>query len=115
MGLPSQGVGGNGTASEFGDLTGMTRLEVDEFLKGLGANVKTTSGGYDEYIFADGSRVYIRSEGEVVRTPAPKYAPDGRRINKGLRLNRDGSLLATRDELGNPIPNAHNTEERVRD
>jgi len=113
--LPSQGVGGNGTASEFGDLTGMTRPEVDEFLKDLGANVKTTSGGYAEYIFADGSRVYIRSDGEVVRTPAPKYGPDGRRINKGWRLNRDGSILPTRDEFGNPIANAHNTEERVRD
>ena len=35
--MPSQGVGGNGIASEFGDLTGMTRQEVDDFLRGLGA------------------------------------------------------------------------------
>ncbi|NJS11476.1 MAG: hypothetical protein HC789_14435 [Microcoleus sp. CSU_2_2] len=38
--VPSQGVGGNGIASEFGDLTGMTRQEVDEFLRGLVAKAK---------------------------------------------------------------------------
>lgn len=42
--MPSSGVGGNGTASEFGDLTGLTRIEVDEFLLGLGASVKITQG-----------------------------------------------------------------------
>ena len=47
---------------------------------------------YLEYEFADRSRVHIRTDGEVVRTPAPKYASDGRRINKGLRLDKDGSL-----------------------
>jgi hypothetical protein len=36
------GVGGNGTASEFGDLTGLTRQEVDNFLRGLGADVTVT-------------------------------------------------------------------------
>ena len=50
--VPSQGVGGNGIASEFGDLTGMTRQEVDDFLRGLGAEIRTTKGGYLEYEFA---------------------------------------------------------------
>lgn len=49
--VPSQGVGGNGIASEFGDLTGMTRQEVDDFLRGLGAEIRTTEGGYLEYEF----------------------------------------------------------------
>jgi len=40
--VPSQGVGGNGIASEFGDLTGMTRQEVDDFLRGLGAEIRPT-------------------------------------------------------------------------
>jgi hypothetical protein len=47
--VPSQGVGGNGIASEFGDLTGMTRQEVDDFLRGLGAEIRTTRGGYVAY------------------------------------------------------------------
>ena len=43
--VPSQGVGGNGIASEFGDLTGITRQGVDEFLRGLGAEIRPTKGG----------------------------------------------------------------------
>ncbi|MDQ2097266.1 MAG: hypothetical protein QQW96_06435 [Tychonema bourrellyi B0820] len=112
--VPSQGVGGNGIASEFGDLTGMTRQQVDDFLRGLGAEIKTTQRGYLEYEFADRSRVHIRTDGEVIRTPAPKYASDGRRLNKGLRLDRDGSLVKTLDEFGNQIPGTHNTGEKVR-
>lgn len=34
-------------------------------------------------------------------------------INKGLRLGKDGSLLPTLDEFGNPIVNTHNTGEIV--
>jgi hypothetical protein len=111
--VPSQGVGGNGIASEFGDLTGMTRQEVDDFLRGLGAEIRTTKGGYLEYEFADRSRVHIRTDGEVGRTPARKYASDSRRINKGLRLDKNGSLVKTRDEFGNPIQGTHNTGEKV--
>jgi hypothetical protein len=47
--VPSQGVGGNGIASEFGDLTGMTRQEVDDFLRGLGAEIRPTKEGYVAY------------------------------------------------------------------
>ena len=112
--MPSQGVGGYGTASEFGDLTGMTRQEVDDFLRGLGAEIRTTKGGYLEYEFADRSRVHIRIDGEVIRTPAPRYGSDGRRINKGLRLDKDGSSIKTRDEFGNPILGTRNTGEKVR-
>lgn len=111
--MPNPGVGGNGTASEFGDLTGMTRQEADEFLRGLGANVTMTQNGYLEYEFPDRSRVMIRPTGEVIRTPAPRYGPDGSRINKGLRLDQDGSLLFTRDRFGNKISGTHNTGERV--
>jgi len=111
--VPSQGVGGNGIASEFGDLTGMTRQEVDDFLRGLGAEIRTTRDGYVAYKFFDKSTVMIRPNGEVIRTPAPKYGSDGRNINKGLRLDRDGNLLRTRDEFGNLIPGTHNTGEKL--
>ncbi|MEG4113429.1 MULTISPECIES: hypothetical protein [unclassified Microcoleus] len=107
--VPSQGVGENGIASEFGDLTGMTRQEVDDFLRGLGAEIRTTREGYVAYKFFDESTVMIRPNGEVIRTPAPKYGSDGRNINKGLRLHRNGHLLQTRDKLGNLIPGTHNT------
>jgi hypothetical protein len=111
--VPSQGVGGNGIASEFGDLTGMTRQEVDDFLRGLGAEIRTTRDGYVAYKFFDKSTVMIRPNGEVIRTPAPKYGSDGRNINKGLRLDRDGNLLRTKDEFANLIPGSHNTGEKL--
>ncbi len=111
--VPSQGVGGNGIASEFGDLTGMTRQEVDNFLRGLGAEIRITRDGYVAYKFFDKSTVMIPPNGEVIRTPAPKYGSDGRNINKGLRLDRDGNLLRTRDEFGNLIPGTHNTGEKL--
>ncbi|HEX8106842.1 MAG TPA: hypothetical protein VF516_03895 [Kofleriaceae bacterium] len=100
---PGKGAGGNGTASEFGDLSNMTRAEADTFLRSRGATVKQTAGGYTEYKFPDKSVVWIRPDGEIVRTPAPKYGPDGRRINKGARL----------DQNGNPT-DSHNTGERVK-
>jgi len=110
---PEPGIGGNGTASEFGDMTGMSQADADAFLRSLGATVKTTPDGYTQYKFPDRSEVWIRPDGEVVRTPAPKYGPDGSRINRGLRLNKDGSLLRTRDEFGNQIPGTHSTGEMV--
>ena len=111
--MPSLGVGGNGIASEFGDLTGMTRQEVDDFLRGLGAEIKITRDGYVGYKFLDKSTVAIRPNGEVIRTPAPKYGSDGRNINKGFRLDSYGHLLRTRNELGNLIPGTHNTGEKL--
>jgi len=33
------------TASEFGDMSGMSRADADTFLRSLGATVKTTAGG----------------------------------------------------------------------
>jgi hypothetical protein len=101
---PSAGAGGNGTASEFGDLSGMSRAQADKFLRSRGAAVKTTAGGYTEYKFPDKSTVWIRPDGEVVRTPAPQYGPDGSRINKGARL----------DQNGNPTT-SHNTGEKLKD
>jgi hypothetical protein len=70
--VPGLGVGGNGTASEFGTLTGMLRQEVDDFLRSLGAEVRVTEGGYVEYKFIDRSKVVIRPDGEIVRLPAPQ-------------------------------------------
>ncbi|HEY9700797.1 MAG TPA: hypothetical protein V6C58_00020 [Allocoleopsis sp.] len=47
------------------------------------------------------------------RIPSPKYNSDGRNINKGLRLGKDGRLLKTLDQFNNFIPNTHNTGEYI--
>lgn len=85
-------------------MTGMSRADADAFLRSLGATVKTTAGGYTQYKLPDRSEAWIRPNNEVVRTPAPRYGPDGSRINKGARLDQNGNLTTE-----------HNTSERVRD
>ncbi len=112
--MPDSGVGGNVTALEFGDLTGLTRQEVDTFLRGRGASVKgPTPDGYIGYKFPDKSTVTIRPDGEVVRTPAPRYSPDGKNVNKGRRLDKYGLLMQTRNQFGDQVPATNNTGERV--
>ncbi|HEY9700798.1 MAG TPA: hypothetical protein V6C58_00025 [Allocoleopsis sp.] len=45
MTISLSGVGGNGTASEIGDLTGINYEEVNQFLCSLGAKVTTSKTG----------------------------------------------------------------------
>lgn len=101
---PGPGAGGSGTASDFGSLRGMSRADAETYLRSLGAEVKTTQGGYTHFRFQDKSEVVIRPDGEVIRLPKPLYGPDGARTNKGARL----------DEHGVPTQ-SHNTGERVVD
>lgn len=101
---PGPGVGGKGTASEFGSMQGMSRSDADAFLRSRGAEVRTTEGGYTRYRFPDKSEVWLRPNGEVVRLPKPEYAPSGARINKGVRLGENGAPTTL-----------HNTGERVID
>lgn len=104
MRRPEPGQGRHGVASTFGSLRGMSRVEVNVFLRSLGAEVRTTAGGYTRYKFSDSSEVWVRPNGEVVRLPQREYDPQGQRTNKGMRLDENGALTAT-----------HTTGERVED
>ena len=95
MRQPGPGQGQHGLASTFGSLHGMSRMEVDEFLRTLGAEVRITAGGYTRYRFPDSSEVWIRPNGEVVRLPQREYNRQGQRINKGARLDENGALTST--------------------
>jgi hypothetical protein len=69
-------------------MDGWTLTEVENFLT---THVQlrrfhTTLEGYREYVFQDGSRLYIRPNGEIIRIPKPIYTSDGRKI-KGYRYN----------------------------
>ena len=78
---PRFGGGQYGTASTVPSLNGMSRSEADSALKGENpTKVHTTAGGYTQYKFADGSQVWIRPDGGVVRVPAPGTAPAGSRV-----------------------------------
>ncbi len=72
----------------------MSRVEADVFLRSLGAEVRTTAGGYTRFKFLDSSEVWIRPNGEVVRLPQREYDPQGQRTNKGMRLDENGVLTA---------------------
>ena len=102
MHRPGSGQGNHGIASTFGSLRGMSRVEADVFLRSLGAEVRTTAGGYILYTFSDSSEVWLRPNGEVVRLPQREYDSQGQRINKGMRLDENGVLTAL-----------HTTGERV--
>jgi len=82
----------------------MSRVEADVFLRSLGAEVRTTAGGYTRYTFSDSSEVWLRPNGEVVWLPQRAYDSQGQRINKGMRLDENGVLTAL-----------HTTGERVED
>jgi hypothetical protein len=96
-----------GVAGEIEDLSGKTFQEADDLLRQRARRVSTTAGGYTRYQFPDGSEIWIRPDGEVIRMAAPEYGPNGARINRGQRL----------DQKGNPIPRnqpgGHSTGERV--
>jgi predicted RNA binding protein YcfA (HicA-like mRNA interferase family) len=50
------------------DLTGWTGVEAVQVIEGTGfAFHHTTRGGYDQFVHPDGSQVWIKPNGEVVR------------------------------------------------
>jgi hypothetical protein len=96
--VPGAGAGGHGEASNIGNLTGMSRAEVDAALTARGATKHITAGDYTHYRFPDGSEVFIRPDGRVGRIAAPQYDPDtGQRTNRGQRLDQDGRPTSNHD------------------
>ncbi len=92
------GVGGNGAASQLPNLSGKSASEVARILRNAG--FKPTQGGsgvpsakgWQKFKHSDGSVINVNwLTGRVVRTPAPRYNPDGSRI-KGERLGPDGKI-----------------------
>ena len=104
MRRPGPGQGSHGIASTFGSLGELSRVEADVFLRSLGAEVRTTAGGYTRYKFSDSSEVWIRPNGEVVRLPQRGYDAQGQRTNKGMRLDENGGLT-TRHTTGERVEN----------
>jgi hypothetical protein len=76
------------------------------------AFAKETGGGYRRYASPDGSEIWIRPDGEVVRT-GPKIDPGPNQKNYRDRYDQYGNRLPRHDEHGNPLNN-HSTGERVK-
>ncbi|WP_444893074.1 FG-GAP-like repeat-containing protein [Microbulbifer sp. TRSA001] len=91
----SRGVGGNGAASELGNLGSRSASEVAEILRDAGFEGKSVAkSGYQRFRHSDGSEVWVNwKTGRVVRNAAPRYGADGARINRGQRLGPDGAEI----------------------
>jgi hypothetical protein len=105
--VPGKGSGSLGTASQIGDLSGLTRAEIDAFMNAMGATKKVTAGGYTHYYFPGGSQVFIRPNGQVGRVAAPVYDPvTGQQIKQNNRLDQNGNLTTDHNagEILPPLP-----------
>ncbi|WP_141674900.1 VENN motif pre-toxin domain-containing protein, partial [Gilliamella sp. App4-10] len=100
-----KGVGGNGASSELPNLDGKSPEQARKILEKYGFEEKSISpAGYQRFVAKDGSEITINwNSGRTVRTPAPKYGPNGARINKGQRLDANGREIP-RDVLHNQHP-----------
>lgn len=76
------------------NLSGKTKEQTANILKELGfSEIGKTQGGYEKWYHSDGSKVYIRPNGEIVRTGPkikslngetyrPRFGPDGKRTSE---------------------------------
>lgn len=83
------------------DLTGLTGPEAEELLEDAGFFFrKETAGGYLRYIHADGSQMWIRPDGEVIRLgpkvkgkSGKKYHPRFNQYGNTTKLHSTGEKL----------------------
>lgn len=81
-------------------LNGKTE-EAKKILKDAGFKPQSiTKGGYEQWRHPDGSRIWIRPDGEVIRLGPKTVSPEGNSFRP--RFNPDGSPSST-----------HNTGERI--
>lgn len=100
-------------AAAVPDLHGKSLKAAEDVLTGHKfAFAKETGGGYRCYASPDGSEIWIRPDGEVVRT-GPKVDPGPNQKNYRDRYDQYGNRLPRHDEHGNPLNN-HSTGERVK-
>ncbi|GAA0354611.1 hypothetical protein NE235_36235 [Actinoallomurus spadix] len=103
---------GEPAAAQVPDLTGKSLEEAERELAEHGFTFKREApSGYRLYVAADGSEIWIRPDGEVIRT-GPKIDPGPNKRNYRYRYDQNGNLLPRNDANGNPLNN-HNTGERV--
>ncbi len=86
------------------DLSGKSKEEAEKELKKAGFEKKgTTKGGYEEYRHPDGSRVWVRPDGEIIRLGPKVQNPDPNKKGHRPRINPNGN-----------VTDSHNTGEILR-
>jgi hypothetical protein len=75
------------------NLDGLSVEEATQVIEGAGYTYHSTSkGGYIRFRHSDGSEIYIRTNGEIMRL-GPKYQPDPNKAGYHPRYNDKGELL----------------------
>ena len=83
-----------GAAAGVPNLDGKRLSEVDKTLRKHSFKDAETSTKWRTYKHQDRSKVSInKKSGRVVRTAAPRYRPDGSKINKGQRVDKHGKAI----------------------
>jgi RHS repeat-associated protein len=101
--LMSEDAKGQSASEKLPNLTGKSREEADKELEDAGFSPKgETKGGYKEYRHPDGSRIWIRPNGDIVRLN-PKVQPEGGGKGYRPRIGPDGTRIGT-----------HNTGEKLK-
>ena len=85
------------TSQVIPDLTGCSRRAACELLWTLGFFLNSeTKGGYRKYSHVDGSQVWIKANGDVVRL-GPKVTPRGGGKKYRPRFNQRGQRTQSHD------------------
>lgn len=81
-------------AQRLPNLDHMPRREAEDLLRRHGFGLaSTTPGGYARWRHPDGSHVWIRPDGEIVRVPNAAAIANAGLIGKGWRVDADGTIV----------------------
>ncbi|WP_216905939.1 PASTA domain-containing protein [Nocardia noduli] len=89
---PGESAATSSAAAKVPNLQGKTLDEAERAIENQGFTQKgETTGGYRRYVHSDGSQVWIRPDGEVIRL-GPKVDPGPNAKNYHPRIGPDGQL-----------------------
>ncbi len=84
---------GEGASAKVPNLNGKSRDEITQILTqyGFKSNNKPSPAGWETFKHEDKSKIDINwGDGRIIRTGKPIYGSDGRIINRGQRIDRNG-------------------------
>lgn len=81
------------------DLTGFTEFGALAVIRGAGFTfLRVTKGGYHKYVHEDGSQIWIRPNGEVIRLGPKVRARDGKKYHPRFDQHGNATKLHSTGE-----------------
>ena len=79
---------------QFKNLDGLRRGQAQQQLRKEGfQNKGNTEGGYEKWSHPDGSKIQIRPNGEIIRTPSKQALDAAGKSGKGWRVDGEGNVV----------------------